>query len=141
MTYCSWSGNGRYLLSAARDWKCVVWDLKDGTRLRTITLDGPIWSADFHPADQYYTALTGVSVNHSVVYVSLCPFWNQIPYLLTCMRLPQSGIFSPQPCLLCQPQSTMLLKLRSPPNTLWSPSLTALDHISTRVLARDISTS
>jgi len=56
LTDCSWSGNGRYLLSAARDWKCVVWDLKDGTRLRTITLDGPVWSADFDPADQYHTA-------------------------------------------------------------------------------------
>jgi COMPASS component SWD1 len=49
----SWSGDGRYLLSAARDWKCVVWDLKDGSRVRTVTLDGPIWSADFDPNDQY----------------------------------------------------------------------------------------
>ena len=40
-------------MSAARDWKCVLWDLKDGSRVRTITLDGPIWSADLHPHDQY----------------------------------------------------------------------------------------
>ena len=59
VTYCSWSGNGRYLLSAARDWKSVVWDLKDGTRLRTVTLDGPIWSADFDPNDQYDTSPYG----------------------------------------------------------------------------------
>jgi len=31
----------------------VLWDLKDGSRLRTIILDGPIWSADLHPHDQY----------------------------------------------------------------------------------------
>jgi WD40 repeat protein len=50
---CSWSRDGRYLLSAARDWKCVLWDLKDGSRVRTVILDGPIWSADLHPDDQY----------------------------------------------------------------------------------------
>ena len=49
----SWSRDGRYLLCAARDWKCVLWDLKDGSRVRTVTLDGPIWSADLHPDDQY----------------------------------------------------------------------------------------
>jgi COMPASS component SWD1 len=27
--------------------------LKDGSRLRTVILDGPIWSADLHPHDQY----------------------------------------------------------------------------------------
>jgi COMPASS component SWD1 len=52
LTKYSWSSNGRYLLSAARDWKCVLWDLKDGSRVRTIILDGPIWSADLHPHDQ-----------------------------------------------------------------------------------------
>jgi len=43
------------LLSAARDWKCVLWDLKDGSRVRTVILDGPIWGADLHPNDQYVT--------------------------------------------------------------------------------------
>jgi COMPASS component SWD1 len=53
----SWSADGRYLLSAARDWKCVLWDLKDGSRVRTVILDGPIWSADLNPLDQYYQVL------------------------------------------------------------------------------------
>jgi COMPASS component SWD1 len=35
----------------------VLWDLKDGSRLRTIILDGPVWSADLHPHDQYTISL------------------------------------------------------------------------------------
>jgi COMPASS component SWD1 len=30
-----------------------LWDLKDGSRVRTVILGGPIWSADLHPKDQY----------------------------------------------------------------------------------------
>ncbi|KKK23382.1 hypothetical protein AOCH_003790 [Aspergillus ochraceoroseus] len=28
----SWSRDGRYLLSSSQDWKCILWDLKDGSR-------------------------------------------------------------------------------------------------------------
>ncbi|CCJ29677.1 unnamed protein product [Pneumocystis jirovecii] len=44
-----WSIEGRYLLSAARDWRCVLWDLKDGSRIKTIRFDAPIWGAELHP--------------------------------------------------------------------------------------------
>src|SRR5271169_5539199 len=70
----SWSSDGRYLLSAARDWKCVLWDLKDGSRVRTTILDGPIWSADLHPHDQYSSS----PKDTNSVFVSLLPYWKQI---------------------------------------------------------------
>src|SRR5947207_1175936 len=66
----SWSGDGRYLLSAARDWKCVLWDLKDGSRLRTVILDGPIWGADLHPHDQYIY----LRVTAELVFALLRPY-------------------------------------------------------------------
>jgi COMPASS component SWD1 len=45
----SWSTNDRYLLSAGQDWKCVLWDLKDGSRLRTVRFEAAIFIADLHP--------------------------------------------------------------------------------------------
>ncbi|KAK9455695.1 WD40-repeat-containing domain protein [Dipodascopsis uninucleata] len=45
----SWSRDGRYLLSSSRDWKCILWDLKDGSREKTIKFDTPIWNAELHP--------------------------------------------------------------------------------------------
>ncbi|KAG4301384.1 hypothetical protein PCK1_002310 [Pneumocystis canis] len=47
-----WSIEGRYLLSAARDWKCVLWDLKDGSRIKTIRFNAPIWGAELHPLNR-----------------------------------------------------------------------------------------
>ncbi|GAM90705.1 hypothetical protein ANO11243_087500 [Dothideomycetidae sp. 11243] len=45
----SWSASGRYLLSAAVDWRCILWDLHDGSRLRTINLGAPVFCAELHP--------------------------------------------------------------------------------------------
>ncbi|KAF2148297.1 COMPASS, Set1C complex protein [Myriangium duriaei CBS 260.36] len=45
----SWSASGRYLLSAAVDWRCILWDLQDGSRLRTINLGAPVFCAELHP--------------------------------------------------------------------------------------------
>ncbi|ODQ55874.1 Set1 complex component swd1 [Saitoella complicata NRRL Y-17804] len=47
----SWSRCGRYVLSAARDWKLVLWDLQDGSRLHTVRFEAPIWGADMHPSN------------------------------------------------------------------------------------------
>ncbi|KAI9709687.1 MAG: chromatin binding protein [Bogoriella megaspora] len=55
----SWSADGRYLLSASQDWKCVLWDLQDGSRLRTVKFGAPVFIAELHPYDhlQFVAAL------------------------------------------------------------------------------------
>ncbi|KAJ3162986.1 chromatin binding protein [Geranomyces variabilis] len=45
----SWSRSGRYLLTASMDWKCILWDLKDGSRVRTIHFGSPVECAYLHP--------------------------------------------------------------------------------------------
>ncbi|KAK9450758.1 WD40-repeat-containing domain protein [Limtongia smithiae] len=45
----SWSRDGRYLLSSSRDWKCILWDLYDGSRERTVHFESAIWTAELHP--------------------------------------------------------------------------------------------
>jgi COMPASS component SWD1 len=45
----SWSTTDRYLLSASQDWKAVLWDLKDGSRVRTVRFEAPIFIAELHP--------------------------------------------------------------------------------------------
>jgi COMPASS component SWD1 len=47
----SWSACGRYLLSSSVDWKAILWDLNDGSRIRTVNLGAPIYIAELHPHD------------------------------------------------------------------------------------------
>ncbi|OZJ03135.1 hypothetical protein BZG36_03866 [Bifiguratus adelaidae] len=49
----SWSRNGRFLLSASKDWNCIVWDLIHGTELHRIKFDAPVLCAQFHPRNNY----------------------------------------------------------------------------------------
>jgi COMPASS component SWD1 len=48
----SWSSDGRYLLTSCQDWKCNLWDLQDGSILRSVKMDGPIYIAEVHPLNQ-----------------------------------------------------------------------------------------
>lgn len=48
----SWSMNDRYLLSSGQDWKVVLWDLKDGSRVRTVRFEAAIFIAELHPKKQ-----------------------------------------------------------------------------------------
>ncbi|KAJ5551759.1 hypothetical protein N7535_000298 [Penicillium sp. DV-2018c] len=45
----SWSRDGRYLLTSSQDWKCILWDLKDGSRVRTVRFEAPVYIAELHP--------------------------------------------------------------------------------------------
>ena len=45
----SWERSGRYLLSSSIDWKVILWDLKDGSRVRTVSLGAPVYIAELHP--------------------------------------------------------------------------------------------
>ncbi|KAG8886706.1 chromatin binding protein, partial [Tulasnella sp. 403] len=45
----SWSRNAKYLLTASKDWNCVIWDLASGERRQTIRFDTPLLGAAFHP--------------------------------------------------------------------------------------------
>jgi len=47
----SWSTNDRFLLSAGQDWKCVLWDLQDGSRVRNVRFESAIFIAELHPKD------------------------------------------------------------------------------------------
>lgn len=49
----SWSRDGRYLLTSSQDWKCILWDLKDGSRIRTVRFEAPVYIAELHPFNQY----------------------------------------------------------------------------------------
>ncbi|KAL8765032.1 MAG: hypothetical protein Q9209_007758 [Squamulea sp. 1 TL-2023] len=49
----SWSGDGRYLLSSSQDWKCILWDLNDGTKLRTVRFEAPVYIAELHPTNPF----------------------------------------------------------------------------------------
>jgi len=48
----SWSTNDRYLLSAGQDWKAVLWDLQDGSRVHTVRFEAAIFIAELHPNNQ-----------------------------------------------------------------------------------------
>ncbi|TKA74026.1 hypothetical protein B0A55_06179 [Friedmanniomyces simplex] len=45
----SWEKSGRYLLSSSIDWKVILWDLKDGSRVRVVSLGAPVYIAELHP--------------------------------------------------------------------------------------------
>ncbi|KAF2401843.1 WD40 repeat-like protein [Trichodelitschia bisporula] len=45
----SWSSDDRYLLSSSQDCKAILWDLKDGSRVRTVRFEAPVFIADLHP--------------------------------------------------------------------------------------------
>ncbi|KAJ5936569.1 hypothetical protein N7466_003019 [Penicillium verhagenii] len=45
----SWSRCGRYLLTSSQDWKCILWDLEDGSRIRTVRFEAPVYIAELHP--------------------------------------------------------------------------------------------
>ena len=49
----SWSRDGRYLLSGSQDWKCILWDLKDGSRLRVVRFQAPVYIAELHPYNHF----------------------------------------------------------------------------------------
>ncbi|KAK2743785.1 chromatin binding protein [Myotisia sp. PD_48] len=49
----SWSQDGRYLLSSSQDWKCVLWDMKDGSRIRTVRFEAPVYIAELHPFNHF----------------------------------------------------------------------------------------
>lgn len=49
----SWSRDGRYLLSAAWDYKVVLWDLMDGSVMRVVRFESPLYSAEMHPYNRY----------------------------------------------------------------------------------------
>lgn len=48
----SWSRGGRYLLTSSQDWKCNIWDLQDGSIIRSVRFEAPVYLADMHPTDQ-----------------------------------------------------------------------------------------
>lgn len=49
----SWSRCGRYLLTSSQDWKCILWDLEDGSRIHTVRFEAPVYIAELHPFNQY----------------------------------------------------------------------------------------
>ena len=62
MRSCSWSMNSRYLLSASRDWNCVVWDVETGERRQTIKMDAPVQEAFFHPCSRCVGSVVAIDI-------------------------------------------------------------------------------
>ncbi|GAB7355154.1 hypothetical protein MBLNU459_g5724t1 [Dothideomycetes sp. NU459] len=52
----SWSSSGRYLLSSSVDWKGILWDLQDGSRIRTVNFGAPVFIAELHPHNHFLCA-------------------------------------------------------------------------------------
>lgn len=48
----SWSRDGQYLLTSSQDWKCIIWDLQDGSILRSVRFEAPVYIAELHPWNQ-----------------------------------------------------------------------------------------
>ena len=48
----NWSKDGRYLLTSSQDWKCHIWDLSDGSILKSVKFEGPVYIAELHPLNQ-----------------------------------------------------------------------------------------
>lgn len=76
ITSISWSRDGRYLLSSARDWRCKLWDLAavlepNQTVVGEIKFDGPIWMATLHPYHNQVMAATLFEEDPVVVDFSL----------------------------------------------------------------------
>lgn len=46
------SRNSRYLLSSAVDWKCILWDLATGQRMREVRFGAQNYTAELHPYNQ-----------------------------------------------------------------------------------------
>lgn len=57
----SWSRDGRYLLTSSQDWKCILWDLADGSRVRTVRFEAPVYIAELHPFNQYSSPVDVIS--------------------------------------------------------------------------------
>lgn len=53
MNVTSWSSCNRYILSSSNDWNCILWDLKDGSRVATLRFDSPVLIAHLHPTDPF----------------------------------------------------------------------------------------
>lgn len=47
----SWSRDGQYLLSASRDWRCILWDLNTKRAAKIVNFKTPVWGAELHPHD------------------------------------------------------------------------------------------
>ena len=61
----SWSTYDRYLLSAGQEWKVVLWDLKDGSRVRTVRFEAAIFIAELHPKNQYIPCPRHLILSHT----------------------------------------------------------------------------
>lgn len=76
----SWSRHSRYVLTASKDWNCIVWDLaselEPPQRARTIRFDYEVARAAFHPRNRYHVHvfdLENITAEaFSVTSLSLC---------------------------------------------------------------------
>ncbi|TKA33179.1 hypothetical protein B0A50_00732 [Salinomyces thailandicus] len=67
----SWERRGRYLLSSSIDYKVILWDLRDGSRVRTLNLGAPVYIAELHPLD--HRRCVAALYNYRPVLVDLDP--------------------------------------------------------------------
>ena len=63
----SWSRDGRHLLTSSQDWKCILWDLQDGSRIRTVRFEAPVYIAELHPFNQYGILLPGCATPQKLI--------------------------------------------------------------------------
>ncbi|MCJ1376337.1 chromatin binding protein [Loxospora ochrophaea] len=76
----SWSRDGRYLLSSSQDWKCVLWDLKDGSRVRIVRFEAPVYIAELHPFNHYLFVVSLFEDQPLLVDISaIVPVKRQLP--------------------------------------------------------------
>ncbi|MCJ1479193.1 chromatin binding protein [Lambiella insularis] len=55
------------------DWKCVLWDLRDGSRIRTVRFEAPVFIAELHPYNQQvltHQQVTLLLISRSFLFVA-----------------------------------------------------------------------
>ncbi|KAJ3289190.1 Retinoblastoma-binding protein 5 [Rhizoclosmatium sp. JEL0117] len=86
----SWSPSGRLLLSAAKDWNAILWDLADpqaaARKEKVLRFSSPVVIAAIHPVSDR-DAATGADLSLRVVVCCL----NQYPYLIDLQRDETGG--------------------------------------------------
>lgn len=73
----SWSRDGRYLLTSSQDWKCILWDLEDGSRVRTVRFEAPVYIAELHPFNQYSILPVASTNEFKLIPCIVCSLWSR----------------------------------------------------------------
>ena len=69
ITSVSWTRRGQHILTASRDWNCILWDLATGQRQHTFKFSSPVLEGCVHPRNKnMFVAIATGDPPHLVHY-------------------------------------------------------------------------